>query len=606
MDIPSSSESRDIVSEDLDTDDTPSQSSFASSYPDPVEHRLVPSGLQHYHDRSPSIEVIDSETLSESQEGSLSSLDIISDPATLYTDLVGFYGSASGAELYLDSFDEAWPTSGVRRQDAFDSDLDRDLDSDFNSDSNNGSASEDSVPTSESSGSGEDSFIRRSETGFDENYDARGREANWVYEREDEVEEEAVESEVGGVEYIGERSDGYINHDRTTPPFLPSHFARSPSSEVDAAFQLIREAASARRRRDQQRQQQPGLHAPSQLSQLYQRFQQRPDIVATEDTEMDGQQLHQEEPDVIDLTAEPDSPVFQQRPARWMGRQERTRRDDEVQPTVIDLTGLNDDSPDAHTRHENNNRAAGPASPEFVEIRSNRLRRGRPADMFPEMQLSFGLGQFARNRLPPLPDIFPFHRNRHTNQHANHNPHYRNGGRNILRASELENIINHVPQPVDFEIIGQHFIPMNPLSGNQPELNYQVNGILQMPRMGGIGGPEKPPHVPPPPAREGFTRNTGEGVVAVCASCGEELAYDPDGCQDDPPAKRARSRKEREEHHFWAVMACGHVYCRRCFENRRGKDAGLGFASSGKTILCAVDGCQSDVTLKKAWVGLFV
>ncbi|KAH9886169.1 hypothetical protein F4778DRAFT_786889 [Xylariomycetidae sp. FL2044] len=125
----------------------------------------------------------------------------------------------------------------------------------------------------------------------------------------------------------------------------------------------------------------------------------------------------------------------------------------------------------------------------------------------------------------------------------------------------------------------------------------------------------KPAHQPPSVAREGFTRDTGEDVEAICPSCEEELAYDPDE-EDVPgtPAKRpSRSKKDKAEHHFWAVKGCGHVYCRRCFENRRptGKSpVTVGFRSdpSGakNKILCAVGNCNSDVGPKSAWVGIYL
>jgi hypothetical protein len=73
--------------------------------------------------------------------------------------------------------------------------------------------------------------------------------------------------------------------------------------------------------------------------------------------------------------------------------------------------------------------------------------------------------------------------------------------------------------------------------------------------------PPKPVHVPPKPARPGFTRDTGEDVVAICPSCDQELAYDPEGDGDAiaAPARKPRSKKAQAEHHFWAVKACGHV-----------------------------------------------
>ncbi|KAI3320459.1 hypothetical protein HD806DRAFT_233268 [Xylariaceae sp. AK1471] len=127
-------------------------------------------------------------------------------------------------------------------------------------------------------------------------------------------------------------------------------------------------------------------------------------------------------------------------------------------------------------------------------------------------------------------------------------------------------------------------------------------------------GPPKPAHEPPKPARPGFTRDTGEDVVAICPSCDQELAYDPEGDDDAPatPAKKPRSRKAQAEHHFWAVKACGHVYCRKCFDNRRStaKNApSVSFRPDNdgtKKLFCAVEDCDSEVSPKSAWVGIFM
>ncbi|KAJ8123618.1 hypothetical protein ONZ43_g475 [Nemania bipapillata] len=129
-------------------------------------------------------------------------------------------------------------------------------------------------------------------------------------------------------------------------------------------------------------------------------------------------------------------------------------------------------------------------------------------------------------------------------------------------------------------------------------------------------GPPKPVHEPPKPARPGFTRDTGEDVVAICPSCDQELAYDPEGDDDaSTPAKKSRSKKATKataEHHFWAVKACGHVYCKRCFDNRRASAKSTVHVSfrpegnGGKKIFCAVEDCESDVSAKGAWVGIFM
>ncbi|KAH8653726.1 hypothetical protein BX600DRAFT_515971 [Xylariales sp. PMI_506] len=124
---------------------------------------------------------------------------------------------------------------------------------------------------------------------------------------------------------------------------------------------------------------------------------------------------------------------------------------------------------------------------------------------------------------------------------------------------------------------------------------------------------QKPPHEPPPKARDGFTRDTGEEQIVICPSCDEELAYNPDESDENgPPAKKPRTRKDKAEHHFWAVKDCGHVYCKKCFDHRRptGKNpVRVGFKpapENAKKILCAVDGCVTDVSNKTAWVGIFL
>ncbi|KAK4186680.1 hypothetical protein QBC35DRAFT_255886 [Podospora australis] len=157
-----------------------------------------------------------------------------------------------------------------------------------------------------------------------------------------------------------------------------------------------------------------------------------------------------------------------------------------------------------------------------------------------------------------------------------------------------------------FELmIGQHFV--NPL-GRGPELNYAGGGH-------GAGASPKPAFEAPPKAREGFTRSavTSDDDAVVCPGCEEELKFDPEDDSLSPPAaKRARTRKDQEEHHFWAVKECGHVYCRNCYENRsKGKNMAqptfrTGTGGRTKKTLCNVPDCDSDVTNKTAWVGLFL
>ncbi|KAL2123692.1 hypothetical protein VTJ04DRAFT_57 [Mycothermus thermophilus] len=149
----------------------------------------------------------------------------------------------------------------------------------------------------------------------------------------------------------------------------------------------------------------------------------------------------------------------------------------------------------------------------------------------------------------------------------------------------------------------------NPIADNIPNLNYHVPVQVPPPMA------PKPPHQPPPAPRDGFTRNTGDpDMVIVCPGCDKELKYDPELKQEGgrPRAqKKARNRKEFEEHHFWALKECGHVYCKDCYEGRKYPTKTPNFKrkqdqTRKTTCHCAVDGCDSEVSTKSNWVGLFV
>ncbi|EEU39462.1 uncharacterized protein NECHADRAFT_42977 [Fusarium vanettenii 77-13-4] len=135
----------------------------------------------------------------------------------------------------------------------------------------------------------------------------------------------------------------------------------------------------------------------------------------------------------------------------------------------------------------------------------------------------------------------------------------------------------------------------------------------------------KPAMEPIPPAREGFTRDTctdpekeSESVV-ICPACSEELAYDPSGTmtQSSVGGNKGKRKRAPGEHHFWALKKCGHVYCADCFENRKPTKSnrdGVGFrAPEGKhpytaanDLRCAVEGCETKVSSKTEWVGIFL
>ncbi|KAL2142542.1 hypothetical protein VTI28DRAFT_1045 [Corynascus sepedonium] len=230
---------------------------------------------------------------------------------------------------------------------------------------------------------------------------------------------------------------------------------------------------------------------------------------------------------------------------------------------------------------------------------------------------------------PPLPQQLPRRNNPNNLPHHrhHHHPHRRRdpgraqsgdldnqGGFSARVAGLIRNLdfIQRLglgrPHEVEVQLIGGSGLNMaDPLAGNIPNLDYRVNG-------GHAGTAPKPDHVPPPPAREGFTRDTGNSEdVVICPSCEQELKYDPDAGDEDGmrPNKKPRTRKDQEEHHFWALKDCGHVYCKACYENRRvgSKNSAVHFRrdpENNRKNLCAVEGCTSEANNKSNWVGLFL
>ncbi|KAI0392604.1 hypothetical protein F5Y17DRAFT_435955 [Xylariaceae sp. FL0594] len=201
----------------------------------------------------------------------------------------------------------------------------------------------------------------------------------------------------------------------------------------------------------------------------------------------------------------------------------------------------------------------------------------------------------------------------------------------FMQSLPLFQLMNHPPtagmaarnnrpdNSIDLTGVDGQLFPDPGMGFGHIHLNYGAHAFANLPNHGAPAGGEmraKPPHEPPKPARPGFTRDTGEDVVAICPSCDEELAYDPEGdggvAPPATPAKKpSRSRKAQAEHHFWAVKACGHVYCKKCFDNRRptktSPDVGFRPDPAGsKKMLCAVEDCDSEISSKAAWVGIFM
>ncbi|KAJ4409989.1 hypothetical protein N0V82_009357 [Gnomoniopsis sp. IMI 355080] len=340
--------------------------------------------------------------------------------------------------------------------------------------------------------------------------------------------------------------------------------------------------------------------------------------------------------ELIDLTEEPDSPVqnhgfqnqsiahqqynrSQQRPRhhRRMGngqppslaRSDGSLLGSQRGPAVIDLTN---DEPDFQAVVDDDDDDL------FVGQDFDDVLEHLPPDDFDDF-----LRHIPANRRLPDPVPGPPHRDRRRSVEfiGFAARHLRNVGGQYLPG--LLAALPGMPRGIanEIAIIGRDpglAMNPNPLADNPPDFNYQANGF------GGRPPPPKPEFEAPPPARPGFTRNTGvdpetgEELEIVCASCDNELKYDDEEDDGPRPAKRPRNKKDREEHHFWAVKACGHVYCKSCYDNRKktkGKDyAELDMhfrveqsatAKSAK-IFCAVDNCESDVTQNNSWVGIFM
>ncbi|OHE96531.1 hypothetical protein CORC01_08129 [Colletotrichum orchidophilum] len=277
--------------------------------------------------------------------------------------------------------------------------------------------------------------------------------------------------------------------------------------------------------------------------------------------------------DVIDLTNEPDSPIQRHAPRplanpRRQNSQGRnppsfTRSDSSIlagNAPVIDLT---DDSPEIPRR-----RTHVPPPPPPPR---HRERSRQPVGfMYSGGNAFSGLAAGIRRHLYPF-RLFP------------------GPDDEVQLLGMLHNRIN---QGGDLN---------NPLGNIQ--LQYEHGAFDQRAES------PKPVHQAPPPPRPGFTRDTASDLVVICPACNEELAYDPNVPVNEKQPARKSNKRQRSEHHFWALKGCGHVYCEDCFENRRpaAKRPNTGFRRDDDSkLVCAVDGCETQATNKTAWVGIYL
>lgn len=325
--------------------------------------------------------------------------------------------------------------------------------------------------------------------------------------------------------------------------------------------------------------QQDTPRSPSHQANLYGNFEQDRDFFINEalppplqnhrwvPLEMDvqqpnnprGQHQPRAQPEVIDLTGDNDGPT-QLAPQHHSQNARRQRSQQQNPPrlsrsdasyvgsrTVIDLISDSDDDPAV---------IALPPAPR----RNNPPRRVNQAPLFERQP----------PQQPPQPPQPPPQQAQEERDLG-----ARRYFQQLMREIPLFRLVHNGPNmdyrdEDDIVIMGhRNLMPDAPPAPAGPlpnvNLDYLAHPFPNQARApGGLGG--KPAHEPPKETREGFTRNTGEEVIAICPSCELELAYDPD--EDDkgqaPPAKKARTKKDKAEHHFWAVKACGHVrYCTR-------------------------------------------
>ncbi|PKS13368.1 hypothetical protein jhhlp_000139 [Lomentospora prolificans] len=311
-----------------------------------------------------------------------------------------------------------------------------------------------------------------------------------------------------------------------------------------------------------------------------------------------------------------------------------TRPRNPPQPTVIDLT----DEPDSPpiTRPPRREQSFG----SLRARRTNSLRRSPPSLNRTDSSTLAGNHTDVDNlvidltREPsPDPNLLRLPMNPAPTLEPNANPHHGlpnlAPGRRRLPFAERQRpfIPRMFPDALEYlnalNVFGDAATPgryrgaqaLRHFMGNAPDHNPIDNVHLDYhhPAFPPAPVPPPPPRMSVPPAREGFTRDTGEDVVVICPACDEELEYDPTEGKEENGKKRAK--RDKGEHHFWAVKACGHVYCQSCFENRRPttKNQSPFRAADGSSnltpqskVFCAVDDCKSEVTNKGAWVGIFL
>lgn len=117
-----------------------------------------------------------------------------------------------------------------------------------------------------------------------------------------------------------------------------------------------------------------------------------------------------------------------------------------------------------------------------------------------------------------------------------------------LTASRRSHHLQPMPGEVAF-VIGQE-------PGVPAHLDY-LNPAFGRPREA-----QKPQHISPPPAEEGFTRSPREDDILVCPGCDQELVASKIASEVIPAPKKngkGPTKAELRQNPFWVVKECGHV-----------------------------------------------
>lgn len=246
---------------------------------------------------------------------------------------------------------------------------------------------------------------------------------------------------------------------------------------------------------------------------------------------------------VIDLTAEPDSPVRERRSAASSSSSNRAPRNPR-------RTSSQRISPPQLARSDS---TLFTPSTGVIDLTADSPEESRPSDST--------RGRASRPHHHP-------HHHHHHHRPPNRNPQFSRDPRNPDELIDFQFLSGTPVQGGPSFTIGLTRRFANIFDGGITFNHMNLPPHLDITRTAFIPArapSPKPPLEPAPPTRDGFTRDTcadpekAEENVVICPACEEELAYDP---TDTAPAHSTPSKKRKRaagEHHFWALKKCGHV-----------------------------------------------